>query len=90
MNEPISQPALSLDQLIRVVESIVFLGPIHIGELNAHLLLTTRYRPHPDELQSVITGLTEKYSAHYYGIAFNADGDLLQFTCRRIADILQY
>lgn len=90
MNDTICQPRLSLDQLVRIVESIVFLGPIHLEELTAHLLLTTKYAPSPDELQSVIMALTEKYSVYLYGIAFTANKDLLQFTCRRITDILQH
>lgn len=88
MHDTITQSALSLDQLLRVVESIVFLGPIRLEELNAHLQLTTRYVPPPDELSSVINALTEKYSVHFYGIAFTAKAGLLQFTSRRIADII--
>jgi hypothetical protein len=82
--------AITLDQLLRIIESIVFTGPIGVEELEAHLKLTVGHSPEPDVLHSVLAALEDKYSGYLYGIRFSRRGGLLEFKSRGVQDILNH
>lgn len=78
----------SQPQLLHIIESIVFLGPITIEELKAHIRYCTGYTPEPDEVEMIVACLVEKYCENFYGIAFTNRGGQLQFTPRSIQAIM--
>jgi len=79
---------LAIDQLIRIIESIVFTGPITKEELKANLKYTINHNPDNDTLDSIISSLKEKYSIHFYGIEFLELQGQIQFKSRNIKEIV--
>lgn len=80
--------SITIEKLIRIIESIVFTGPITKEELIAHLKYTTNYRPDSDTLNSIIAALKEKYSVRFYGFEFLEERNQLQFKSRSIKEII--
>jgi hypothetical protein len=82
--------AITLDQLLRIIESIVFTGPIGVEELKAHIKLTIGHSPDADDLETILTALEDKYNAYLYGVAFSRSGGLLEFKSRSVQEILNH
>ena len=79
---------ITIDKLIRIIESIVLTGPISKEELRAHLKYTIKQIPDNDVLESILSGLKEKYSIHFYGIEFLEQQGQLQFKSRSVKEIV--
>jgi hypothetical protein len=90
MNKPIVSNHVTADQLLRIIESIVFTGPIREEELKAHLKFTIHYTPEPDVLDSTLNYLQEKYSHYLYGIGFFRQAGKLEFKGRSVKEILNH
>lgn len=79
---------IKIDQLCRIIESLVIKAPLFMDELKQALQDIFREPVAEDLLQAVLDGLKEKYSPHFYGMEFCQVKGRVFFRSRTAKEIL--